>query len=61
MVLLYLESVARRALDDFVAFDQAIAKAKSMTNKEETLTVVTADHSHVFTMGGYAIRGKIKV
>ena len=24
---------------------------------EETLLIVTADHSHVFTLGGYAFRG----
>ena len=37
---------ARRALDDFVAFDEAIGRAKSLVNLDETLLVVTADHSH---------------
>lgn len=37
--------------------DQAIGKAGTMTSLEDTLTVVTADHSHVFTFGGYTPRG----
>ena len=28
-----------------------------MTSKEDTMITVTADHSHVFTIGGYAERG----
>ena len=50
-------SNARRALDDFVAFDKAIGKGNELTSESDTLIVVTADHSHVFTMGGYSIRG----
>lgn len=38
-------------------FDQAIERAGTMTDEAETLTVVTADHSHVFTFGGYTLRG----
>lgn len=51
------DSNAARALDEYVVFDDTIEMAKKMTNKEDTLIVITADHSHVFTMGGYAIRG----
>ena len=40
-----------------VASDQAIGQAGAMTSVEDTLTVVTADHSHVFTFGGYTPRG----
>jgi alkaline phosphatase len=38
---------ARRALDDFVAFDEAIGLAKQLVSLEDTLVIVTADHSHV--------------
>ena len=51
------DSTAQKALADTVAFDEAVKKAIDLTNDEETLIVVTADHSHVFTMGGYAQRG----
>lgn len=46
------ESNAQRALNDFVIFDEAVAEAVHLTDEEETLIVVTADHSHVFTIGG---------
>ena len=38
-------------------FDNAIAKASQLTSEADTLTLVTADHSHVFTFGGYPLRG----
>ncbi|MGD2132627.1 MAG: alkaline phosphatase [Maricaulaceae bacterium] len=48
---------AARALSDAVAFDDAIATALSMTSREDTLILATADHSHTFTIAGYAERG----
>ena len=38
-------------------FDQAIGQGLSLINEEDTLVTVTADHSHVFTLGGYSFRG----
>lgn len=48
---------AYNALTDTIEFEQAIAKAVEMTNSEDTLIIVTADHSHVFTIAGYPKRG----
>lgn len=38
-------------------FDRAIQRAAQLTRESDTLTVVTADHSHVFTFGGNTPRG----
>lgn len=46
------------ALHEAVAFDYAIAKALELTKEEETLTVVTADHSQPFIFTGYPFRGQ---
>lgn len=48
---------AVRALTDAVAMAKACGKAVEMTDREETLLIVSADHSHVFTMAGYPQRG----
>ena len=37
--------------------DRAVARAGELTEPSDTLTVVTADHSHVFTFGGNTLRG----
>jgi alkaline phosphatase len=47
---------AYRALEDTVALDEAVKAAMAKVNPEETLVIVTADHSHVFTMAGYPHR-----
>ncbi|MDF1882157.1 alkaline phosphatase, partial [Sulfurimonas sp. MAG313] len=36
---------------------KAVAMADEMTSDEDTLIIVTADHSHVFTIAGYPKRG----
>jgi alkaline phosphatase len=48
---------ARRALEDTVALDKAVAAAMAMTDPKNTLIVVTADHSHTFVISGYPGRG----
>uniref|UniRef100_A0A8C6EMP0 Alkaline phosphatase n=1 Tax=Marmota marmota marmota TaxID=9994 RepID=A0A8C6EMP0_MARMA len=45
------------ALTEAVMFDSAIDKAGQLTSDQDTLTLVTADHSHVFSFGGYTLRG----
>ncbi|KAM9316574.1 LOW QUALITY PROTEIN: alkaline phosphatase-like [Gastrophryne carolinensis] len=48
---------AKNSLTEAVEFDKAILRAGQLTSESDTLTVVTADHSHVFTFGGYTDRG----
>lgn len=50
-------SQAKKALEDFVVFDDAVGKALQVTETNETLVLVTADHSHTFSLGGYSARG----
>ena len=45
------------ALEDTHAMDAAVAAAVELSNPEETLIVVTADHSHTLTISGYPKRG----
>ncbi|CAF0903673.1 unnamed protein product [Rotaria sordida] len=55
------ETRPRYALDEFVEFDDTIGKVKQLLKEknilDDTLLVVTADHSHVFTFGAYGSRG----
>ncbi|MBP6187815.1 MAG: alkaline phosphatase [Azonexus sp.] len=48
---------ANRALLDTIEMAKAVKKAVDMTDPNETLIIVTADHSHVFTIAGYPHRG----
>ncbi|NWZ23099.1 PPBT protein, partial [Asarcornis scutulata] len=51
------EGKAKQALHEAVELDRAIGLAARLTSPQDTLSVVTADHSHVFTFGGYTPRG----
>ncbi len=48
---------AKRALLDTIEFARAVAKAYAITDPNDTLIIVTADHSHTFTIAGYPHRG----
>jgi alkaline phosphatase len=47
---------AYRAMVETEEFDKAIATALRKVDLRDTLIVVTADHSHVFSMAGYPMR-----
>ena len=48
---------AHRALADTVALSEAVAAAAEATSPDDTLILVTADHSHTLTFAGYPVRG----
>ncbi|GFS00841.1 alkaline phosphatase-like [Elysia marginata] len=52
---------AATAISETLELDQAVAAAVRMTNagrrRQDTLILVTADHSHAFSIQGYAPRG----
>jgi len=48
---------AYNALEDTIEFANAVQAAVDSTDPDETLIIVTADHSHVFTIAGYPKRG----
>jgi alkaline phosphatase len=47
---------AKRALEDTLAFDEAVKTALAATSRDDTLVIVTADHSHTMTFAGYSKR-----
>ncbi|XP_067659501.1 alkaline phosphatase-like isoform X2 [Haliotis asinina] len=48
---------AKRALHEVKALHEAVQATMDITSDSDTLVVVSADHSHVFTIGGYPSRG----
>ena len=48
---------AYNALSDTIELSKAVQVALDKTSIEDTLIIVTADHSHVFTIAGYPKRG----
>ena len=48
---------AYRALTETQEYAQAVQTALSMTNNEDTLIIVTADHGHTLSIQGYPVKG----
>lgn len=48
---------AFRALDETIAMSEAVQAALEATSREDTLILVTADHSHTLNFVGYPVRG----
>lgn len=51
-------SQAHKALDETVQFSKAVQSAIDITDDNDTLIVVTSDHSHTMTISGYPKRGE---
>jgi len=47
---------AWRAVEDTIEFDDAIGRTMGLIDVSETIVLVTADHSHTMTIGGYPVR-----
>ena len=50
-------SNAYRSLTETIEFAKAVDVAATMTSHRNTLIIVTADHSHVFSISGFPTRG----
>jgi alkaline phosphatase len=50
------ENRAQMALAEVVEFHKTVEFLRENTGEEDTLIVVTADHSHPFSIGGYLVR-----
>ncbi|XP_057342098.1 alkaline phosphatase 4-like [Microplitis mediator] len=51
------KNYAKLALREVTELEEAVKVALRLTKTEDTLIIVTADHSHAFTMNGYPLRG----
>ncbi|XP_060076767.1 uncharacterized protein LOC132556377 [Ylistrum balloti] len=51
------ENMAKRSLTETLMLEEAVNKAVGLTSDEDTLIIVTADHSHPFNIAGYSYRG----
>ncbi|XP_033751098.1 uncharacterized protein LOC117335220 isoform X2 [Pecten maximus] len=51
------DNEAKRSLVETLMFEEAVSEALRLTSTEDTLIIVTADHSHPFNIAGYSYRG----
>ncbi len=51
------ENRALAALRETLAFDQAVAAARRLTDEKDTLILVTSDHGHPLVIAGYPLVG----
>lgn len=49
------ENRARLALDETLQLHYAVENVVEMADLKDTLIIVTADHSHTMSIGGYAV------
>ena len=50
-------NLIKKSLEETLELEKAVKTALEMTDEDETLIVVTADHSHSMTINGYPKRG----
>ncbi|KAH8330239.1 hypothetical protein KR067_000315 [Drosophila pandora] len=50
------DTLALRAIDETAEFDKAVRYARSHTSTDDTLIVVSSDHSHTMSLAGYSSR-----
>lgn len=50
------DTLALRAIDETVEFDKSVRWARTHSSVEDTLIVVTSDHSHTMSLAGYSSR-----
>ncbi|KAH8271213.1 hypothetical protein KR018_001446, partial [Drosophila ironensis] len=50
------DTLALRAIDETAEFGKAVGLARSLTSLDDTLIVVSSDHSHTMSLAGYSSR-----
>ena len=49
--------LSKKSLYETLALEDAVKEAVDLTDSDETLIIVTADHSHPFSIQGFSYRG----
>lgn len=55
--LAHHDTFARAALRETIQFEETIRKVREKFSEEDTLIIVTADHSHTMSISGYPVSG----